>query len=76
MKHKAKGPYEKYFKRLIDIICSLTAIILLSWLFIIVAILVKFKLGSPVLFTQDRPGKDEKIFKMYKFRLILLIRVI
>ena len=68
MKHKAKGPYEKYFKRLIDIICSLTAIILLSWLFIIVAILVKFKLGSPVLFTQDRPGKDEKIFKMYKFR--------
>lgn len=68
MKHKPKGPYEKYFKRLIDIICSLTAIILLSWLFIIVAILVKVKLGSPVLFTQDRPGKDEKIFKMYKFR--------
>lgn len=68
MKHKAKGPYEKYFKRLIDIICSLTAIILLSWLFIIVAILVRIKLGSPVLFTQDRPGKDEKIFKMYKFR--------
>lgn len=68
MKHKAKGPYEKYFKRLIDIVCASLAIIVLSWLFIIVAILVKFKLGSPVLFTQDRPGKDEKIFKMYKFR--------
>ena len=68
MKHKPKGPYEKYFKRLIDIICSLIAIILLSWLYVIVAILVKIKLGSPVLFTQDRPGKDEKIFKMYKFR--------
>ena len=68
MKHKPKGPYEKYFKRLIDIICSLVAIILLSWLYIIVAILVRVKLGSPVLFTQDRPGKDEKIFKMYKFR--------
>ena len=68
MKHKAKGPYEKYFKRLIDIICSLVAIILLSWIYVIVAILVRIKLGSPVLFTQDRPGKDEKIFKMYKFR--------
>ena len=68
MKHMPKGPYEKYFKRLIDIICSLITIILLSWLYIIVAILVRIKLGSPVLFTQDRPGKDEKIFKMYKFR--------
>ena len=68
MKHQPKGPYEKYFKRLIDIMFSLIAIILLSWLYIIVAILVRIKLGSPVLFTQDRPGKDEKIFKMYKFR--------
>ena len=68
MKHQPKGPYEKYFKRLIDIIFSLIAIILLSWLYIIVAILVRIKLGSPILFTQDRPGKDEKIFKMYKFR--------
>ena len=68
MKHQPKGPYEKYFKRLIDIICSLLAIILLSWVYIIVAILVRIKLGSPVLFTQDRPGKDEKKFKMYKFR--------
>ena len=68
MKHQPKGTYEKYFKRLIDIVFSLIAIILLSWLYIIVAILVRIKLGSPVLFTQDRPGKDEKIFKMYKFR--------
>ena len=68
MNHKAKGPYEKYFKRLIDIICSLSAIIVFSWLYVIVAILVRIKLGSPVLFTQDRPGKNEKIFKMYKFR--------
>lgn len=60
--------YKKYIKRLIDIICSLTAIIVFSWLYILVAILVRVKLGSPVLFTQDRPGKDEKIFKLYKFR--------
>lgn len=60
--------YKKYFKRLIDIILSLIAIILLSPVYIIVAILVRIKLGSPVLFTQDRPGLNEKIFKMYKFR--------
>ena len=68
MKHKPKGPYEKYFKRLIDIVCASLAIIVLFWLYVIVAIFVKVKLGSPVLFTQNRPGKDEKIFKMYKFR--------
>ncbi len=60
--------YQKYFKRLIDIACSLAAIIVFSWLYIIVAILVKVKLGSPVLFKQARPGKDEKIFNLYKFR--------
>lgn len=67
-KHKPYGPYEKYFKRPIDILCALAAIIVFSWLYIIVAILVRIKLGSPVLFTQDRPGKDGKIFKLYKFR--------
>lgn len=67
-KHKPYGPYEKFFKRPIDIICSLLAIIVFSWLYIIVAVLVRVKLGSPVLFKQDRPGKDEKIFKLYKFR--------
>ncbi|OPJ55319.1 sugar transferase [Alkalithermobacter paradoxus] len=67
MKRK-KGFYEKFIKRPQDIILSLTALILLSPILIIVAILVRTKLGSPVLFTQDRPGLNEKIFKMYKFR--------
>ena len=67
-KHKPYGPYERFFKRPIDICCALAAIIVFCWLYIIVAILVRVKLGSPVLFTQDRPGKDEKIFKLYKFR--------
>ena len=60
--------YEKYFKRIFDIICALAAIIVFSWLYIIVAILVRVKLGSPVIFKQKRPGKDEKIFELYKFR--------
>ncbi|WP_099776774.1 sugar transferase [Streptococcus suis] len=63
-----KGLYEKYFKRLIDFTLSLIAIILLSPVIILVSVLVYFKLGSPVLFKQERPGKNEKIFKMYKFR--------
>ncbi|HEL1973663.1 TPA: sugar transferase [Streptococcus suis] len=63
-----KGLYEKYFKRLIDFTLSLIAIILLSSVIILVSVLVYFKLGSPVLFKQERPGKNEKIFKMYKFR--------
>ena len=62
------GFYEKYIKRFFDIVCSLLAIIVFGWLYAIIAVLVKMKLGSPVLFTQPRPGKDEKIFKMYKFR--------
>ncbi len=60
--------YAKYIKRPMDLILSLIAIICLSWLMAIVAVLVRTKLGSPVLFAQERPGKDEKIFKMYKFR--------
>ena len=63
-----KGIYALFFKRLIDIILSLLVLILFCWLYIIVAILVRVKLGSPVLFKQPRPGKDEKIFNMYKFR--------
>lgn len=66
--HKPYGPYERFLKRPIDILCALAAIIVFSWLYMIVAVLVRVKLGSPVLFTQDRPGKDEKIFKLYKFR--------
>ena len=60
--------YKKYFKRVMDFVLSFMALIVLSPVLLIVAILVRTKLGSPVLFTQDRPGKDEKIFKLYKFR--------
>lgn len=60
--------YAKYFKRILDFILSLIAIIILSPVFLIVAILVKIKLGSPVIFKQERPGKNEKIFTLYKFR--------
>lgn len=65
--HRA-GIYEKYSKRILDIICALTALIVFWWLYVIVAVLVRIKLGSPVLFKQERPGKDEKIFELYKFR--------
>lgn len=67
-KHKPYGPYEKFIKRPLDVVCALLALIVFCWLYAIVAILVRVKLGSPVLFKQDRPGKDEKIFKLYKFR--------
>ena len=67
-KHKPYGPYEKYFKRPLDLFCGLAAVTVFWWLYLILAILVRIKLGSPVLFTQERPGKDEKIFKLYKFR--------
>nr|WP_275532471.1 sugar transferase [Pseudoflavonifractor sp. An187] len=67
-KHTPYGLYERFFKRALDIFCSLMALLVFWWLYVIVAILVRLKLGSPVLFTQDRPGKDEKIFKLYKFR--------
>ena len=50
------GFYEKYMKRLLDIICALAALIVFGWLYIIVAILVRVKLGSPVFFKQPRPG--------------------
>lgn len=60
--------YSKFFKRIFDIICALSAIVVFSWLYIIVAVLVRVKLGSPVLFKQERPGKNEKIFTLYKFR--------
>lgn len=60
--------YQLFIKRLFDFILSLMAIIILSPVFIIVALLVRIKLGSPILFKQERPGLNEKIFKMYKFR--------
>ena len=68
MNHKPYGSYEKYFKRLLDIVCSLAAIIVFSWLYIILIILgAIFMRGNP-FFIQERPGKDEKIFKLIKFR--------
>lgn len=60
--------YKKVFKRLLDILISLIALIILSPILLVVWILVRVKLGGPAIFTQQRPGKDEKIFKLYKFR--------
>lgn len=60
--------YKHFFKRLLDIIYSLGFILCFWWLYIIIAILVKKKLGSPVLFKQQRPGLNGKVFTMYKFR--------
>ena len=65
---RKQGIYVRYVKRILDIVCALAALIVFCWLYAILAILVRIKLGSPVLFTQPRPGKDEKIFKLYKFR--------
>ena len=73
-KHKIKGPYEAFIKRGIDILLSVFVILLFWWLLAIIALLVRIKLGSPVIFAQDRPGKidpktgEETIFKLYKFR--------
>ena len=60
--------YRNFLKRVLDIVCSLIFIICFWWLYIVVAILVKKKLGSPVIFKQERPGLNGKIFTMYKFR--------
>lgn len=66
------GFYEKYIKRVLDVICSLLSIVVFSWLYLIIAIIVRIKMGSPVLFKQPRPGiiknGKETIFDMYKFR--------
>lgn len=60
--------YRKYFKRLFDIVFSLIFILCFWWLYLIIALLVRIKLGSPIIFKQDRPGLNEKMFTMYKFR--------
>lgn len=71
---RKRGFYEKYIKRLLDILCASLAIIVFGWIYAIVAILVRIKLGKPVLFKQPRPGLidpntgKERIFMMYKFR--------
>lgn len=67
-KHHPHGIYEKWFKRPIDAFLSTGALIVFSPILIVTAFLVRIKLGSPVFFTQNRPGKNERIFKLYKFR--------
>lgn len=74
MNSRKRGPYALFFKRMLDIVCSLTVLFLLSWLYVIVAVLVRVKLGTPVIFKQERPGRidpktgKERIFCLYKFR--------
>ena len=67
-KHRPRSLYEKYIKEPQDFLCALLATIVLSPVLLLTAIMVRIKLGSPVLFTQDRPGKNGIIFKLYKFR--------
>lgn len=68
MKHKYYGPYERFFKRPLDFILSLLALIVLSPLLIVITILIWIQMGWPVLFKQHRLGKNEKEFDMFKFR--------
>lgn len=65
---KSNGIYAKYIKRFLDIICSALALLVFCWLYVILALLVKFKLGSPVFYTANRIGKNGKQFKLVKFR--------
>lgn len=67
-KHKPYGPYERFFKRPIDFCCGLAAVIVFSWLYIILIVLGAIFMGGNPFFTQERPGKEGKIFKMIKFR--------
>lgn len=63
-----KGIYEKFLKRPFDFFASFLAILILSPLLVVISILIKFKLGGPIFFKQDRPGLNEKVFTLYKFR--------
>ncbi len=71
---RKRGFYEKYIKRLLDIVCSILAIIVFSWLYLIIAIIVRIKIGKPVIFKQPRPGMidpktgKERVFYLFKFR--------
>lgn len=67
-KQRKRGIYERYLKRAFDMICASLGLVLLSPVMSVIAVLVRIKLGKPVIFTQERPGKDEKLFKLYKFR--------
>ncbi|GFI09395.1 undecaprenyl phosphate N,N'-diacetylbacillosamine 1-phosphate transferase [Lachnospiraceae bacterium] len=67
-RHHFYGPYETYFKRPLDFTLAFMALIFLAPVLVVIAVLVKVKLGAPVIFSQERPGKDGRIFKLYKFR--------
>lgn len=68
MLQRKAGIYEKCIKRVLDAICAMCALVILGPIIFCIAILVRVKLGSPVIFAQPRPGKDGKVFRMYKFR--------
>ena len=68
MKHKPYGLYERWIKRPLDCVLATLAFIVLSPILVITAIMVRCKLGSPIIFSQERPGKNEKVFKLHKFR--------
>lgn len=68
MRHRPYGPYEKYIKRPLDCVLAACALLILSPLLGVVALLVRVKLGVPVIFRQERPGRNERIFRLYKFR--------
>lgn len=68
MPHEPYGPYERFIKRPQDFLCALAAVVVLSPVMAATALLVRVKLGAPVLFKQKRPGKDGRIFEIYKFR--------
>ncbi len=68
MRHRPYGPYEKHIKRPLDCVLAACALLILSPLLGVVALLVRVKLGAPVIFRQERPGRNERIFRLYKFR--------
>lgn len=69
--HKPYGPYEYFIKRGLDAFLTTGALIVFSPILLVIALLVRIKLGSPILFTQERPGRNGKLFKLYKFRTML-----
>ncbi len=71
MQHKYYGVYERFIKRPLDLVCALSATVVLSPVLLATAAMVRSKLGSPVIFTQERPGRDGKVFRLYKFRTML-----
>ena len=71
--HKPYGVYERFIKRPLDCFLATFALIVLSPVLCVIALLVRVKLGSPILFTQDRPGRNEKIFKLYLRGIFLTI---